>query len=47
MEENKKKKKWEKPCLTIIVRGRIEENVLGTCRPGIKSNGEPYYTSSS
>jgi len=47
MEKSKEKREWEKPCLTIIVRGRIEENVLGTCRSGLKPNGQPYYDSGS
>jgi len=47
MEKNKRKKEWEKPCLTIILRGRIEENVLNPCSPGTNPDGTPYYGTSS
>jgi len=41
MEKNKEKKEWEKPCLTIILRGRIEENVLNVC--GCDNQGNPNF----
>ena len=37
----KKKKKWEKPELIVISRGRIEENILGTCPPAEETGGTP------
>ncbi len=33
------KKKWEKPELVVLVRGRPEEGVLATCKTGYIQGG--------
>lgn len=30
------KKSWKKPKLVVLVRGRMEENVLATCKSQVK-----------
>jgi hypothetical protein len=29
---NVEKRKWEKPALTVLVKGNLEENVLAVCK---------------
>ena len=36
-----KKKKWKKPELIVLVRGKLEENVLRVCKTS--QGGCPYY----
>jgi hypothetical protein len=46
-----KKMEWEKPELIVLVRGRLEENVLKICkapsaRQCVKEDGSPNSTTS-
>ncbi len=39
------KKKWEKPELVVLVRGRPEEGVLATCKEGyVAGSGSGSYS---
>ncbi len=41
MVENKKKPKWGKPKLIILIRGKPEEGVLAGCKSGAHGAGYP------
>jgi len=38
MQEGNKKKKWDKPKLIILIRGKPEERVLMGCKGGVFAN---------
>ncbi len=39
MSKENKKKKWDKPMLTVLTRGKPEERVLGACKGSYAGGG--------